>query len=411
MKGKKLVTTFDEYTVGRQLGQGGAGTVFEARSTDGATVAVKLLRPNLPIEKTKRFKNEIAFCQGNWHQGIVRVLDHGVFDENEKRLFYVMPLYAGTFRTFIAAEKASEKLVLGITKILDAVEAAHLRGCYHRDIKPENILVDISGTQFVVSDFGVAHFEEEDLITPVETLHADRLANFQYAAPEQRVRGGAVDHRADIFALGLILNEAFTKLVPHGAGYTRIQSVYPELGYLDEVADKMMQQNPSNRYQSVAEVKGDLLTKGKIAISFQKVNSIQKSIIPEFDVSDNPLVSDPVKVIDVDHDGKNLVCRLNHSIPDDWQKTFYNRGANSWTSMHAPNMVSFHSNRLNIQTPIEQASQAKGLIDQWINGTNQVYRELLQEQQRKESSRKRRELEAEAEFERKRQAFLKQIKV
>lgn len=75
----------------------------------------------------------------------------------------------------------------------------------------------------MLADFRIAHFEEEELLTAVESKQNDRLANFfLYAAPEPRVRNSAVDHRADIFALGLILNGMFTGIAPQGTGF-RIQ--------------------------------------------------------------------------------------------------------------------------------------------------------------------------------------------
>ena len=410
--GSKLTTTFDEYTLGRQLGQGGTGTVYEGKASDGSTVAIKLLRAGLSIEKSKRFKNEISFCQNDWHSGIIRVIDHGVItDAQEKRLFYVMPLYEKTYRAYFPTEKDFAKLVSALTQILDAVEAAHLRKCYHRDLKPENILVDKTGTQFVVSDFGIAHFEEDDLATPIETLHADRLANFQYAAPEQRKKGAKVDHRADIYALGLIFIETFTGDVPHGTGAKKIADVSPEYSYLDELVERMRHQSPDSRYQTIGDLKSDLLKMGKIAVSFQKVNSLQKAVVSESDISGNSLVANPVKIIDVDHDGNTLICTLNHSVPRDWIEVFHSRGANTWSGMLHPRMASFHGNVISVQTPIDHATQAKGMVDQWLSGTNNAYREHLVEQARHASQDKRRKLDADAELEKKRQAFLKQVKV
>lgn len=408
----KLSTTFDEYVIVRQLGQGGAGTVFEAKSSDGSTVAIKILREGLSLEKTKRFKNEIAFCQSRWHAGIINVLDHGIEENGEqKKLFYVMPLYPKTFREFISAEKNPIKLLSAFTQILDAIEAAHLRNCFHRDIKPENILVSADGNAFVISDFGIAHFEEEDLVTTVETQHASRLANFQYAAPEQRQKGAVVDKRADIFALGLLLNEMFTGDVPHGVGHKTIATVSPAHAFLDEVVGRMMQQSPANRYQSIEEIKGDLQIKGQVAISLQKVNEIKKIIVPDSDVSDHPLVANPVKIISVDHNGVRLVCKLNHHVPSNWQHVFQNGGANTWTSMHHWDMVNFNGDTIMMDTPIDYAAEAKGLVDQWIKNTNNLYPQFLAREQQKHVQQKRRELEGRAEFEAKRQAFLSKIKI
>ena len=126
---------------------------------------------------------------------------------------------------------------------------------YHRDLKPENILFDETTGTLVVADFGIAKFKEEELQTAVETSAQERLANFQYSAPEQRVRGRVVDQRADIYALGLILNEMFTGDVPQGAGFRRIASFAPKYSYLDSAIDSMVQQTPENRPGTISDVR------------------------------------------------------------------------------------------------------------------------------------------------------------
>jgi len=79
--------------------------------------------------------------------------------------------------------------------ILDGVEAAHFQNVIHRDLKPENLLIKMPGRRVVVADFGVAHFEEEDLLTAVRTGVAERLANYRYSAPEQRTTARSADNR------------------------------------------------------------------------------------------------------------------------------------------------------------------------------------------------------------------------
>jgi serine/threonine protein kinase len=100
------------------------------------------------------------------------------------------------------------------SQILDGVEAAHLQNVIHRDLKPENILCDQNFATIAIADFGTARFTEDILATAIETGPSQRLANFQYAAPEQRTVGGDVQATADIYALGLMLNELFTGSVP-----------------------------------------------------------------------------------------------------------------------------------------------------------------------------------------------------
>jgi serine/threonine protein kinase len=155
-----------------------------------------------------------------------------------------MPLLASTLRKYMQAGISQDQVLRVFSDILDGVEAAHLQGVIHRDLKPENLLVS-EDKRIVVADFGIAHFREEELFTAVETRATDKLANYRYSAPEQRMPGGVVNRRADVFAMGYILNEMFTGDVPHGAGYQRIAEVAPDYAYLDPLVDAMIQQSPT----------------------------------------------------------------------------------------------------------------------------------------------------------------------
>ena len=111
----------------------------------------------------------------------------------------------------------------------------------------------MADAKLALADFGTARFTEDELYTAVETKAQDRLANFLYAAPEQRVRGKNIDTRADIYAIGLILNEMFTHEVPQGSGYKTIASIAPEYSYLDEIVDKIIRQIPDERLNSIKD--------------------------------------------------------------------------------------------------------------------------------------------------------------
>jgi serine/threonine protein kinase len=206
-KAVELETTFDSYRLEEQLGQGGAGVVYGGIDAEGNPVAVKVLT-STSKEKRKRFKNETAFLRTNRHPNIVRVIDHGVADNaGIKGAFYVMHRFEGSLRSLIERRPSPDAAMAIFAQILDGVEAAHLQQVTHRDLKPENILVKDVGKTACVADFGIASFTEEKLYTLVETAPTTRLANFQYAAPEQRAVGQPVGPTADIYALGLILNE------------------------------------------------------------------------------------------------------------------------------------------------------------------------------------------------------------
>ena len=216
-KGNVLDTTFDSYTIVNQLGEGGAGRVFEVTDGSGKTLAAKIIKEsNTSSDSQKRFKNEVTFCLETDHPNVIKVRDHGVYRQRDggKLPFYLMGLFPASLRSVLNGTVGPYDTLSIFFKILDGVEAAHLKGVVHRDLKPENVLLDQKQDRLVVADFGIARFVQEDLYTAVETKNQKRLANFVYAAPEQRSRKVAVDARADIYALGLILNEMFTGMLP-----------------------------------------------------------------------------------------------------------------------------------------------------------------------------------------------------
>lgn len=151
-----------------------------------------------------------------------------------------------------------EKCFSFITQILDGLKYAHEKKVWHRDIKPENILVGSDGT-VVIADFGIAHFSEDFIQTVVDTKPTDRLANFRYAAPEQREQGRQVDGRADVYSLGLLINELFTHELPLGENYKRIGSVCPDFSFLDDVVSEMREQDVETRLYPISNVATHIL--------------------------------------------------------------------------------------------------------------------------------------------------------
>lgn len=253
-------TFHDTYTVVRQYGQGGCGVVFEVRSSSDERLALKLLDPRkASADRVKRFRQEVGWCEQERHRNVLRVIDRGI-REPDGHPFYLMKFYPTTLRTAIKTHLGAAQALELFLQVLDGVSAAHASGVIHRDLKPENILYDPAEPLVVVADFGIAHFAEEELLTAIETGSSERLANFGYAAPEQRVRNGAIDHRTDLWALGSVLNELFTGHAVHGPGYPVISSVAPAYGYLDPIVAKMVQQDPAARHFSIQEVRDSICT-------------------------------------------------------------------------------------------------------------------------------------------------------
>ena len=279
-------TTFTSYVVSEVLGEGGSGRVYGGTGADGESVALKVLKEDgVTTDKRKRFRNEISFLQRNSHRNIVSVLDHGLIQGKYKSLpFYVMPRSNHTLRLAMDQRIPTAIALPTFAKILDGVEAAHLQRVVHRDLKPENILCNTELTDIRVADFGVARFTDELLLTLVETADAKRLANFQYAAPEQRVRGRSVEASADIFALGLILNEMFTGEIPQGTGYKTIGSVSADHAILDSIVATLISQEPRQRPSSIADVKHLINVRSAEALTQQRLSEIDATVIPEGEI-------------------------------------------------------------------------------------------------------------------------------
>ena len=244
------------FELAERLGEGGSGVVHACTrlGDSGRRLAIKVFSPSEPsTSKAKRFKNEVRLCLRLHHPNVIEIVDFNVLLEKGPT-FFVMPYYPWTLRKAIKAGIAPQDVLPLFGRILNGLDAAHRKGVWHRDIKPENILLEADLKDAVVADFGIAHIHEELLHTKVETNARERLANVHYAAPEQRVRGAKVDHRADIYALGLILHEMFTGTVPLGVGYPPVAERYSKYGFVDSVVSKMMQHDPGNRFDSLQEV-------------------------------------------------------------------------------------------------------------------------------------------------------------
>ena len=234
------------------LGQGGQGTVWRV-VREGRQYAIKKI--TLRSDKKhkaqyERIRQEVEYCKKFHSENIVRIIDSEeclVDEANQKVLLsYVMPRYSCTLRDYIAPEVSLDIKFSLLSQLFSAVAQIHDDHIVHRDIKPENVLVDESCERAVLADFGIAHFDGVDV-----TADNDMLMNRYYYAPEQR-KGEAtnVTSSADVFSLGLILNEMFTLNVPRGESYRKIADEYPLLSELDDLVVKMTVQDPDERLEA-----------------------------------------------------------------------------------------------------------------------------------------------------------------
>ncbi|MHB8541708.1 MAG: serine/threonine-protein kinase [Candidatus Acidiferrales bacterium] len=409
-RGYVLNSAFDTYTVERQIGAGGSGEVYEVHDSEGTAYAVKILDPaRTNRTRLKRFKNEIYFCTKNTHRNLIQVHASGIAGTGAT--FYVMSLYSGTLRDLMSKRIAPASVLPYFGQILDGVEAAHLQGVWHRDLKPENILFSADTDVLVVADFGIAHFEEEELLTAVETKNNERLANFLYSAPEQKIRGQRVDNKSDIYALGLILNEMFSGAVPQGTSFRSVSESAPEYAFLDGLIELMLRQNGAQR-PSVDDVKRELIARGNEFLSVQRLNSLKSEVIPDTEV-DDPIIRNPIKIAAADYRQGRLVIKLTRVPPPNWI-TAFTRPMASWSSYPGSGPQSFNFTGDEASVALHQGMSAKQLLEHtksYVELANRQYGDKVRAEHQKSLAHEREQHRKEIAEEEQRQKILRELKL
>ncbi|HAF27968.1 MAG TPA: hypothetical protein DCG75_02875 [Bacteroidales bacterium] len=249
-KGVVISNNNVDFSLIKEIGGGGSGVVWKAQANDN-NYAIKFIN-STDNNKVERFIKELEFCKNNQNKNIVSIIADGEF---KGKLYYIMPLYPKTLRDVINEEKDADVLVKFIFQLCNSVSFIHKHkeGVIHRDIKPENILIDVK--KLVLADFGIAHFNDSSL-----TKKGDLLANRNYLAPEQKVKNNAnnIEKSADIYALGLIVNECFTKQNLAGSSFRIIADDYPLYYKFDTLVSNMIKQNAKERFSIdtiIAELK------------------------------------------------------------------------------------------------------------------------------------------------------------
>jgi len=247
---------FPNYEVTEMLGRGGMGVVYKGRQMSlDRVVAIKLLPLEVSIDRDfgERFVREARTMAKMNHPNIVSVFDFG--NTTEGHLYFVMEFVEGTtlhhlIKTLGLKPIQSLELIVGVC---EALQYAHSEGVIHRDIKPANILVDTKG-RVKVTDFGLARMDTAK--TPEQwgqTMTGMVLGTPDYMAPEQK-KGIRVDHRADIYSLGVMLYEMLCGEIPAGIFDPPSQRVAVD-ERIDQVVIRAMQQEPDRRYTNTGEMK------------------------------------------------------------------------------------------------------------------------------------------------------------
>ncbi len=272
----EVLPEIEGYEVLDELGRGGMGVVYRAvQLATHRQVALKVLlagRFSSPAAR-RRFARETELAARLRHPSIAQVLSAG---ETAGQPYYVMEYIVGErLSAYLGRTKPGVRGVVELFAVIcKAVEAAHGEGVIHRDLKPGNVLVDESGAPHIV-DFGLAKpaFETEGWSDLSST--GEIVGTLAYLSPEQaRGDSRAVDGRTDVYALGVMLYEALTGRVPfavHDSPSSAIRRVLHDVPpapsdlarhvdrELEAVVLTAMARDPERRYQSAAELRGDLV--------------------------------------------------------------------------------------------------------------------------------------------------------
>lgn len=277
--GMQLVGNYDFLQF---IGAGGMGVIYKAKHPVlNRLVAIKMLHGHLVSDAIiKRFQQEAEAVSTLDHRNIIHVHDFGVSEHNQP--YMVMDFVEGKpLSDVLQTTPLSMEAVINIViQLTEGLQHAHDRGVLHRDLKPSNIMVtdyDCAFPEVKIVDFGIAKVLESEKTRMTQT--GELIGTPQYMSPEQ-CRGGTLDARSDIYALGCVLFEAITgkalfsghsmvsvivdqmNTAPRTLQETRPDMTFP--GQLEDLVAKALAKDPADRYQSMTEFSEDLIEVQKI---------------------------------------------------------------------------------------------------------------------------------------------------
>lgn len=253
----QIARHFPQLELLEPLGQGGMGWVYKARQVQlDRLVALKVLPPHVAADPAfaQRFQREARALARLHHPNIVAIHEFG---RAGPYYYFVMEYVDGTNLRQLQRTRpfTPEEAIRIVPSICDALQFAHAEGIVHRDIKPENILMDSKG-RVKIADFGIAKLTNTAGEENFTQTHRP-MGTPKYMAPEQLASPGQVDHRADLFALGVVFYELLTGELPVGRFDLPSQRVAVDVR-VDEVVLKSLEQRPERRYQTASAVKTDV---------------------------------------------------------------------------------------------------------------------------------------------------------
>ena len=252
------------------VGHGGMGAVYKARQKSlDRLVALKIIKPNAAHDPgfAGRFTREARALARLNHPHIVTVFDYGETPAggltgtsgSDKLYFFIMEYVEGANLRHLMESKAlgaSQALAI-VPQVCEALQVAHDQGIVHRDVKPENILVDAHG-RVKIADFGLAKLLGKDATADHSLTGTHQVMGTpRYMAPEQMEGTKSVDHRADIYSLGVVFYELLTGELPLGR-FAPPSSKAQIDARIDEIVLRTLEKEVERRYQRASEIKSDV---------------------------------------------------------------------------------------------------------------------------------------------------------
>ncbi|MES2505953.1 MAG: serine/threonine-protein kinase [Verrucomicrobiota bacterium] len=255
----EIRAAFPQLEILEWLGAGGMGRVFKARQPSlDRLVALKILPPeqSRDPEWAERFTREARALARLNHPHIVQVHDFGSVKIGSQEQPYLLMEYVDgvNLRQAMQSGSLTAREALSIVpRLCDALQYAHEHDVLHRDIKPENILIDTEG-RVKIADFGLAKLRDEVQPDFTLTQSGARLGTLAYMAPEQVERPQDVDHRADIYSLGVVFYEMLTGELPLGR-FPVPSECNGSDPRLDGVVMRTLEKQREKRFQNAADMK------------------------------------------------------------------------------------------------------------------------------------------------------------
>lgn len=255
---QRLAELFPALEIIELVGAGGMGAVYRAKQKGlDRVVALKILPEELSqdVKFALRFTREARTLAKLNHPNIVALYEFGTASDT---YYFLMEFVEGTtLRDVVAGGNLAPTHALAIVPHLcDALQYAHDQGVIHRDIKPENILISADGS-VKIADFGLSRIlgngESQHVLTATHQI----MGTPRYMAPEQLEGAHSVDHRADIYSLGVVIYEMLTGELPIGRFAAPSKKVQLDVR-LDEVVLRTLEKEPQRRYQRASELKSEV---------------------------------------------------------------------------------------------------------------------------------------------------------